>query len=169
MKTIVFILVALFASVANATVYKCTSADGKVEFSDKPCAGMNSERMYLPNNTFEITNVGLDNATTPAAVLDGKSAEASNAAKTAEATKRANERRFIRAGMTATDVRSRIGSPDSREVGINCGWVTASGETLQRTGCECWVYDPTAGDPQTRTDVCFHDGLVTSVTRKVVR
>ncbi|MDR0250029.1 MAG: DUF4124 domain-containing protein [Burkholderiales bacterium] len=169
MKTIVFILVALFVTAANATVYKCTSADGKIEFSDKPCMGADSAPMYLPNNTFTSTTA-IDGTFVDAS--GQKSSSASNAAKTAEATKRTgsvNERRFIREGMTAADVRSRIGSPDSQEAGIDCGWTTVNGERLWRTGCECWIYDPAAGDPQTRTDVCFQDGRVSSVNRKVVR
>jgi hypothetical protein len=192
----VFLLCALMAGTASAEVYKCTGADGKIEFSDKPCEGMNSELMELKDNTFEGAKNEPDSAKASkkkparkATSADGKPAEASgktssdkpktpkkktsSATKKSEATKNANERRFIREGMTAAEVRSRIGASDSQEGGA-CRERTMVTSKKQlktvRDLCEkCWIYDPAEGDPQTRTHVCFRNNQVSSVERKVVR
>ncbi|MDR0771225.1 MAG: DUF4124 domain-containing protein [Burkholderiales bacterium] len=94
--------------------------------------------------------------------------------------KDANERRFIREGMTSVEVHSRIGEPDSRArvscrtetlynpVGLTGEWLPEIQTT--REVCEdCWVYNPAAGDPQIETTVCFMNGQASSVTRRVVR
>ncbi|MCL2298242.1 MAG: DUF4124 domain-containing protein [Proteobacteria bacterium] len=193
---IVFLLWALMATPALAAVYKCTGADGKIEFSDKPCEGTNSEPMELQYNTFEGVKSEPESAKTSkkksarkTAATDEKSVDASektssdtsktsrkktsSAAKTTVTTKNANERRFIREGMTAAEVRSRIGAPDSQEGGA-CRERTMVTSKKQlktvRDLCEkCWIYDPAEGDPQTRTHVCFRNNEVSSVERKVVR
>ena len=38
-KHVLFLVIAFAAAGANAQVYKCKGADGKIQFSDKPCVG----------------------------------------------------------------------------------------------------------------------------------
>ncbi|MDR2172608.1 MAG: DUF4124 domain-containing protein [Burkholderiales bacterium] len=187
----IFLLCMLMAGTASASVYKCTGADGKIEFSDKPCEGKNSEPMDLQYNTFSGAEGKPDSAKAKtskkkktAETTDQKSSsdskspkkKTSSSAKTTTPTKRTgktSERRFIREGMTTAEVRARIGDFDSREDGA-CRERTMVTSKKQlktvRDLCEkCWIYDPAEGDPQTRTHVCFQNGKVSSVARKVVR
>ncbi|MCL2871442.1 MAG: DUF4124 domain-containing protein [Betaproteobacteria bacterium] len=235
--TVVFLLWTLMMGTASAAVYKCTGADGKIEFSDKSCAGAESEAMNLQYNTFgdpglsagmtasqvrqtwgepdtiktskkkkgarEEWRYQRDGYSQKVVLVDGRVTEISkqaaggamshstsdsaprlskspstkaSAAKTSEASKRAEkvgERRFIRKGMSAGEVRSRIGTADSREDG-NCRERTKVNSQNQmktvRDLCEkCWVYDPAEGDPQTQTQVCFQNSRVSSVKRTVIR
>jgi hypothetical protein len=81
--------------------------------------------------------------------------------RTSTAKKRARdgdpaERKFLRAGMTETEVLYKIGRPD----------VELSG---RRKGGQQWSYMPIAGDPDTLTTVTFAGGKVDRVDRKVVR
>jgi hypothetical protein len=184
---VVFLLWVLMAGTASASVYKCSGADGKIVFSDKPCEGMNSEPMELQYNTFEGAKGESDSAaskkkaarkTAPAdekskKVATKKTSAAAKKSTTEKRTGNANERRFIREEMKAAEVRSRIGAPDSQEAGA-CRERTMVTSKKQlktvRDLCEkCWVYDPAEGDPQVRTLVCFRNGEVSSVERKVVR
>ena len=238
MKTaVVFLLWMLMVSAASAAVYKCTGADGKIEFSDQPCAGAESEAMNLQYNTIGDSGLGAgmtasqvrqtwgepdtiktskkkkgareewryqrDGYTQKVVLVDGRVTEVSkqssggavlkstsdaaprsskssstktSAAKTSAADKRAEkvgERRFIREGMSTGEVRSRIGSPDSREDGSCREWTKVNSKNQMKTVrdlCEkCWVYDPAEGDPQTQTQVCFQNSRVSSVKRTVIR
>ncbi|MCL2310152.1 MAG: DUF4124 domain-containing protein [Proteobacteria bacterium] len=187
----VFFFGMLLAGTVTAAVYKCTGADGKIEFGDKPCAGADSEAVALQYNTIDMASgepnsakaakkksvrkAAADAKQTPdASKASGKNA--SRSAKTSVSSKnveKANERRFIREGMTTAEVRSRIGSPDSQEAGV-CRERTKVNSKNQvktvRDLCEkCWVYDPADGDPQTLTRVCFQNSQVSSIERKVVR
>ncbi len=237
----VFFVWIVMTGMALAAVYKCTGAGGKIEFSDKPCAGMDSEPMALrydapgdpeigalqnqvamgqvaigmtasqvkqawgepdkvrtakkksvkQGKSEEEWNYRRDGKSQKVTLIDGKVAEVSNqtssgasgaAAKNtkggtktsaAKRTGKANERRFIREGMTASEVRSRIGAPDSREAGACRERTMVSSKKQLKTVrdlCEnCWVYEPTEGDSQTRTHVCFQNGEVSSIERKVAR
>jgi hypothetical protein len=96
MKTIVLIFVSFFITTANAAIYKCTDADGKIEFSDKPCMDASSVPMRLIYDTSGDPEVGaLQNQ-----VAMGQ----------------------VTVGMTASQVRQAWGDPDgitaSREVDI---------------------------------------------------
>jgi hypothetical protein len=68
---------------------------------------------------------------------------------------KAAQRRFIRAGMSESDVIRRIGEPevDARSSG--------------KHGKQ-WSYLPAAGDPDTITTLTIVGGLVAGVERKVV-
>lgn len=61
-----------------------------------------------------------------------------------ERAEKANERRFLREGMTQEEVRGRLGPPLDRRV--RTAWFGMA---------DCWSYPPTPKDPQTRTDLCF--------------
>ncbi|MDR2710702.1 MAG: DUF4124 domain-containing protein, partial [Burkholderiales bacterium] len=104
------------AGTVSAAVYKCTGDDGKVEFSDTPCAGKDSEAMDLQYNTIGDSDGGKasksaarssskkeSSGSKPAKKSSAKTAKTSAANKYA---KDGSERRFIGHGMTTTEVRS---------------------------------------------------------------
>jgi len=145
------------AAPAHAGVFKCASEKGVV-YQDTACA---------PGK--ELRNLDTDPATlsvvpgTPVPNRVATSAPASKppSARTSTTKKRDNggnpaERKFVRAGMTETEVRYKIGRPD----------VELSG---RRKGGQQWSYMPVAGDPDTLTTVTFSGGKVDRVERKVVR
>ncbi|MDR2016021.1 MAG: DUF2845 domain-containing protein [Burkholderiales bacterium] len=130
-----------------------------------------SQKVTLVNG--EVTEVSKQTSSS------ASKSSAKNAAKTEKTstakknTGKADERRFVREGMTTAEVRARIGAPDSRESGT-CRERTMVNSKKQlkttRDLCDnCWVYEPAEGDPQTRTQVCFQNGQVSSIERKVVR
>lgn len=49
--TIAVIAFAALSQTAAAAVYKCTGADGKVEFRDFPCAGKTGQKVEIKPNT----------------------------------------------------------------------------------------------------------------------
>jgi len=72
----------------------------------------------------------------------------------------ADERRFIREGMTEGEVMVKIGRPDSESNDSGGG----AKVTVKR-----WVYLPAPGDPQMITTLVIRDGKVVEVSRQMVR
>lgn len=72
----------------------------------------------------------------------------------------ADERRFIREGMSEGEVMMKIGKPDSESIDSGGG----AKVTTKR-----WIYMPTQGDPQTMTTIVIRDGKVVEVSRQVAR
>jgi hypothetical protein len=74
----------------------------------------------------------------------------------------AAERRFIKTGMYASEIRRKFGSPDEivRPESKN-DRKPNSGDARQ------WVYLPADGDPQTTTVLTVRRGMVLHVDRKV--
>jgi hypothetical protein len=72
----------------------------------------------------------------------------------------ANERRFIREGMSEGEVLMRIGKPDSQSEDSGGGASVA----VKR-----WIYLPAYGDPQTLTTIVIRKGKVEEVIREVAR
>jgi hypothetical protein len=72
---------------------------------------------------------------------------------------KASERRFIRTGMSESEVIRRIGKPE----------VDARSNRKHGKDGKHWSYLPAAGDPDTITTVTIAGGLVANVERKVVR
>lgn len=142
---------------AHAGVFKCASEKGVV-YQDTACA---------PGK--ELRNLDTDPATlsvvpgTPVPTRVATSAPASKPprARTSTAKNRDKggnpaERKFLRAGMTETEVLYKIGRPDVEL-------------SARRKGGQQWSYMPVAGDPDTLTTVTFAGGKVDRVERKVVR
>ena len=77
-----------------------------------------------------------------------------------ERAEKANERRFLREGMSQEEVRGKVGPPADRRVRV--AWFGMA---------DCWTYPPTHRDPQTRTDLCFSvtDTRLVSIDRTVQR
>ncbi len=141
---------------AHAGVYKCANEKGGVIYQDSACA---------PGK--ELRNLDIDPATlsvVPGTPMPSRTAASSPASKPASVRTstaknkggNAAERKFLRAGMTETEVLYKVGRPD----------IQVSG---RRKEGRKWSYMPTADDPDTLTTVTFADGKVDRIERKVVR
>jgi len=71
-----------------------------------------------------------------------------------ERAAKAGERRFITNGTSSANLRARLGPPDATEY---------------EGGGECWIYEPSPNDQQTRRRICFKDGVVYDVQRTIQR
>jgi hypothetical protein len=149
------------AHTTATTVYKCAAAEGVI-YQDTPCAPGTELRNFATDPP-GITIV--PGATTPAPAPSS----GTGAARTPKASGRdvvvpvrartsgdVAERRFIRVGMTATEVVARIGRPDM------------SAREKRGTGSR-WSYLPRAGDPGMITTLIIVDGRVADVERKLVQ
>jgi hypothetical protein len=70
----------------------------------------------------------------------------------------AQERKFLREGMSEGDVLMKVGKPDSESV------VSGGGAMVVE---KKWIYLPVPDDQQTMTTITIVDGKVTRVERKV--
>jgi len=141
---------------AHAGVYKCAGDKGAVIYQDSPCA---------PGK--ELRNLDVDPASlsvvpgTPVPRVSSKPPPVRREPKVRAATVRSrggdpNERKFLRTGMTESEVVYKIGHPDMQ---LNA----------RRKEGRQWSYLPIAGDTNTLTTVTFVGGKVSHVERKVVR
>lgn len=151
----VLLLVLSLAVPAHAGLYKCANDKGVV-YQDTACA---------PGK--ELRNLDTDPATlsvVPGSPVPKATATAQPATKPAStrATKvkskggNAAERRFLRAGMSETEVLYKVGRPDMKL------------DARRKEGRQ-WSYMPVADDPDTLTTVTFVGGKVDRVERRVVR
>jgi hypothetical protein len=140
---------------AHAGVYKCASETGVV-YQDTVCA---------PGK--ELRNLDTDPATlsvVPGTPMPKRVAAPPAPAKPARTrtsaarSKGGNpaERRFLRSGMTETEVLYKVGRPDTER-------------NARRKDGRQWSYMPTAEDPDTLTTITFVGGKVDRVERRVVR
>jgi hypothetical protein len=143
------------APLAFAGVYKCQGDGGGVVYQEDPCpAGRELRNLEQDPPDLSVIHGG----TARPAGTTGKTA----ASRTVSGDKAVgtvggdpNQRKFIRTGMTEAEVLARIGRPDA----------TAGG----KKGQTHWSYLPAAGDPDTVTSIHFAAGVVSEVTRKVIK
>ena len=155
-----FLLLLCFTMAMNgpvhAGVYKCAGDKGAVIYQDSPCVAGK-----------ELRNLDLDPATlsvvpgTPLPRVSTKPLQPAREPKVRTAAVRSrsgdpNERRFLRTGMTESEVVYKIGRPDME---LNA----------RRKEGRQWSYLPIAGDTNTLTTITFVGGKVSHVERKVVR
>ena len=152
-------------STADATMVKCKADHGSVVYQDEPCKpGMELRNFDTDPATVSVVPGSPVAATPPPAAA--QRTRAAPAARRAPEQKlssgKAAERRFIRTGMSESEVIRRIGKPE----------VEARGSRKQgKQGKEGkhWSYLPAAADPDTITTLTIVGGLVANVERKVVR
>ena len=176
-----WLVVAAFAvsAAAEAGVVRCTAPDGRITYQDSACPkGSRSDPVDEGVNegiTFadrkEIQRVRRERASERASERGGggrvrviSSSERAARAASKAAPTNAGERRFISAGMSASDVRARIGAPDQIVRPSSSTAKPASKGSMQR-----WIYLPAADDPQTTTVLSVRGGVVTMVDRRVTR
>jgi hypothetical protein len=143
------------APIACANVYKCKDDGGGVIYQEEPCpAGRELRNFDTDPPDLSVIHGGAARA----AAGTARSADTRATPSGKPAGKLGGdpkERKFIRAGMTESEVVARIGRPDATSGGKN-----------QRAH---WSYLPAEGDPDTVTSILFAGGVVSEVTRKVVR
>jgi hypothetical protein len=150
---------------ADATMVKCRADPGNVVYQDAPC----KPGMELRNFDTDPATVGVVPFTPapapapapPAAAPRTRTAQVSRQPVERTSPARASERRFIRTGMSESEVIRRIGKPE-----LNA---SASAGRSARKGGKRWSYLPAAGDPDTITTITIVGGQVADVERKVVR
>src|ERR1700680_3608297 len=135
-------------STADATMVKCKADQGSVVYQDEPCKpGM------------ELRNFDTDPATVSVVPGSPVAATPPRPPERKPSSGKAAERRFIRTGMSESEVIRRIGKPE----------VEARGSRKQGKEGKHWSYLPAAADPDTITTLTIVGGLVANVERKVVR
>jgi len=144
---------------AAASVFKCAADKGEVVYQDVPC-GNGRELRNFDTDPPALTILPATPTTAAPAAARSRSERAEkpgrdNARNEAD-DRRANERKFVRTGMSEAEVLQRLGRPD----------VTTGGS--QRAGRR-WAYLPRPGDPDTMTTLTLQGGSVTDVDRKLVR
>jgi hypothetical protein len=143
------------APLACASVYKCQGDGGGVIYQEEPCpAGRELRNFDTDPPDLSVIHGGVARATAPA----DKPANARPTPGDKTAGKVGGDpkdRKFIRAGMTEAEVVARIGRPDA----------TTGGKNRQAH----WSYLPAEGDPDTVTSILFAGGVVSEVTRKVIK
>jgi hypothetical protein len=154
---------------AGATLVKCRNDSGTPVYQDAPCnPGMELRNFDTDPPTVSVVPFAPAavpptprQATRPVAAQTRRQTTARmGSEKTSErASERASERRFIRTGMSESEVVRRIGKPE----------VTTSSSRNKRKDAKHWSYLPAPGDPDTITTVIIAGGQVAEVERKIVR
>lgn len=144
------------AAGAGASVYKCQGSAGGVVYQDEPCPpGRELRNFDADPPDLSVINGGFARA--PAAAERPRpTLPPESSAAPGNASASAKERKFIHAGMSEAEVLARIGRPDA----------TAGGSKARQTR---WSYLPTDDDPDTVTSITFAAGVVSDVSRKVIK
>ena len=152
-------------SIADATMDKCKGDRGSVVYQDEPCKPGTELRNFDTDPATVSVVPGSPMAATPLPAVAQRSRAAPAARRAPEqkpSSGKAAERRFIRTGMSESEVIRRIGKPEVD---------TRGGRKQGKQGKEGkhWSYLPAAADPDTITTLTIVGGLVANVERKVVR
>ena len=148
-------------SAADATMVKCRGDQGSVVYQDEPCKpGMELRNFDTDPATVSVVPGPPGAATPPPAAQRTRAAPVARRAPEPKLSSgKAAERRFIRTGMSESEVIRRIGKPE----------LDARSSRKQGKDGKHWSYLPAAGDPDTITTLTIVGGLVANVDRKVVR
>jgi hypothetical protein len=147
---------------AGATMVKCRGDQGSVIYQDAACKP-GAELRNFDTDPATVSVVPFPRAVAPAPRAAPPRERASQSPRHPPAPSmtsgRAAERRFIRTGMSESEVVRRIGKPEA----------DASTSRNKRKDGKRWSYLPAEGDPQTITTITIVAGQVTDVERKIVR
>lgn len=148
-------------SAADATMVKCRGDQRSVVYQDEPCKpGMELRNFDTDPATVSVVPGSPVAATPPPAAQRTRAAPVARRAPEPKLSSgKAAERRFIRTGMSESEVIRRIGKPE----------LDARSSRKQGKDGKHWSYLPAAGDPDTITTLTIVGGLVANVERKVVR
>lgn len=148
------LLLALIAP-AHAGVYKCANDKGGVIYQDTACApGKELRELEIDPSTVPVApGTAPANKGTPASAA--KPSRQQSGTVTGSPGGGAAERKFLRVGMSETEVIEKVGRPDV--------------ESRRAQGARRWTYLPTDGDPNTLTTVTLVGDKVANVERKVMR
>src|ERR1700674_693400 len=148
-------------STADATMVKCKADHGSVVYQDAPCKpGMELRNFDTDLATVSVVAGSPVAATPPPAAQRTRAAPGPRRAPEQELSLgKAAERRFIRTGMSESEVIRRIGKPE----------VEARASRKQGKEGKHGSYLSAAADPDMITTLTMVGGLVANVERKVVR
>ena len=151
-------------STADATMVKCKADHGSVVYQDEPCKpGMELRNFDTDPATVSVVPGSPVAATPPPAAQRTRAAPVPRRAPERKPSSgKAAERRFIRTGMSESEVIRRIGKPEMEARG-------SRKQGKQGKEGKHWSYLPAAADPDTITTLTIVGGLVANVERKVVR
>jgi hypothetical protein len=145
---------------AGATVYKCRGEAGSVIYQEEPCPAGRELRNFdvdPPDISVIPAFIPSPGARPAPAVERPKEVPLLDRDHAAgKAAGDAKERKFLHAGMTEAEVLHKVGHPDA----------TSGGSKSRQTH---WSYLPAEGDPDTVTSITFAGGVVSEVSRKVVK
>jgi hypothetical protein len=143
-------------STADATRVKCKGDRGSVAYQDEPCKpGMELRNLDTDPATVDVVP-GPPVAATPPPTRRKRTAPVPRRAPEQKLSSgKAAERRFIRTGMSESEVIRRLGKPE----------MDARGSRRQGKQGK----DGAAADPDTITTLTIAGGLVANVERQVVR
>src|SRR4051794_13848313 len=146
---------------AMAGVYKCAGENGTVVYQEDACAVGKELRNFETDppalSIISGTAVPAPSARPPreARTASLETHESSDKLR-GKVSGDATGRKFIRTGMSESEVVAKIGRPD----------IAAGGN---RTHHSRWSYLPTGDDPDTITTITFNGETVSDVTRKLVK
>jgi hypothetical protein len=153
------------AAPAEASVTRCVGADGRVSYQDSSCAdGARGQPVdTTPNQGFQFaTKEQIQRAKRLPSDRELPEFRAPRGKTKVKAALNASERRFLSTGMTADEVRRRIGAPD--RIAHNS---SGSGKSRNKDARQQWIYAPATEDPQTTTVLTVRKGVVTQIERRV--
>lgn len=159
------LLLAALPLTAGTAVLRCHAADGRITYQDRSCPnGTRGEPVdATPNQGFRFADrQQIEKAMRPPPEPPPPRVRVKKSKE--RVVFNAGERRFIRTGMSAAEVRRRIGAPDHIE-----NHSTSSTNRPTRDTRRQWVYLPAADDPQTTTTLTVRSGMVLHVDRKITR
>ncbi len=141
---------------ARASIYKCQGEHGAVVYQEYPCPVGRQLRNFDedPPDLSVIPGATGNAARPPQKPRDTRTLNGDVSIGKVDGD--ASARKFIQKGMSEAEVLARIGRPDA----------TAGGSRTHQTH---WSYLPAPGDPDTVTSITFAGGVVSEVTRKVVK
>ena len=151
-------LASLAPGIALAAVYKCEGDGGVPMYQESPCPPGKSLRDFQTDPP-EITVLPAESGANRGKKAGTRPPAERPAAKDGKPPRPggdATERKHLRSGMTAGEVRARVGAPETTTGG--------KGGKPER-----WTWLPAAGDPDTVTTVTLSNGVVTDVDRRVVK
>jgi Domain of unknown function (DUF4124) len=161
----VALLLAALSCPTTASVLRCKTADGRISYQDSSCPnGARGEPVdATPNRGFRFASEQeIRKARRP--VPEERQPRVRSTTTKVRQVLNAGERRFILPGLTAAEVRQRIGTPDQI-----AHPASSASNRRSRDASQQWVYLPAADDPQTTTMLTVKGGVVTHVERKVTR
>lgn len=104
MRIIAALVLASLCTTAQAATYKCTGPDGSTTFSDKPCAGQDSEEVAV--DYVEPTDEQRS------AAIERSRVDRDSRRRASDEGSATGERARLSVGMTKAEVRSAWGAPD---------------------------------------------------------
>jgi len=151
---------------ADASVTRCVGPDGRVSYQDSSCpnGARGAPVDTTPNQGFQFaTKDQIQRAKRLSAERELPEFRAPRGGKAKAKVKEAvnaGERRFLQTGITADEVRQRIGAPDRIAH-------SSTGKLRSKDARQQWIYTPATEDPQTTTVLTVRKGVVTQIERRV--